>query len=443
MSSKARQTYEAEVIDVVHHQNGDVVDLYLRTPQGAIFSPSDGVGIPGAMAEKTLTKLKSLLKNTDNHERLIHHAGHAGPDYAAPSISFLARLLTKAKATIKGKCDRCPYSSVIKKHTACLQMALEDKDLTETLRANYSVHDLVELFPKVMDAQDIIDLQPKEHGNKTYTVDGRQSVIRNGVKCFRLNVTKDDGPAFRALFGEAPPKGTKPGQNSSYLRSLKAGDKITINDGLKPGPTIPEHMKSERPILLVAQGNAMIRMLSLLEDLKQRKDQGAQFGDIILVGSFKTKQDVLELEALTEYLDNGTLGQLHLCLSREDQPASFAHPKINSHEGIRVQKLFDKAPFKTLDDPFVLLSGGLSFYSGEGSVGEFLADRYTYNLDDIDDNKRTHNDMRVSKSSNRRHELQGQIYEALDPHIALKHFEGGGSAPQQPNHPKALCRRKI
>lgn len=414
MNIEAKRTCDVEVMDVIRHQDGKVADLFLRMPDGFEFAPSDGIGIPASLSQQTLFKLKALLKGRDGQELLVPQNGFPGPDYAAPSDELLDCLLSKVQSAMDDKSDECPFHKAIKHNAIRLKTVLNDKDLKERLKANYSVFDLLSLFPRILSPMDVVEFQPKEHGNKTYTVDGRSFVQKNGVKCFRLNVTQDDGLAYRTLFGEESPEGTKPGQASSYLRGLEIGDMLTINVGIKPGPQIPKFDNGDRAILLVAQGNAMIRMLSILEDIKTRKAAGEVFGPVFLVGAFKTGDDVLELAELIPYLDNATLSELHLCMSREEKAVEYDHVLVSGHSGVRVQDLFHAYPFSKLHNPFVLLAGGQRFFEGSGSVGQFLADRFGYDLDEITFDKKMHDDMRVSHSPDRRHELQGRPYEAID-----------------------------
>ncbi len=416
---QARQTFDVEVIDVVRHRNGRVVDLFLRTPDGLEFEPSAGVGIPASLSRDVLSKLTASLKGNEGERLLKPHDGFSGPDYAAPSDALLQCLLSKSIKEVIERGNSGASHQVFQQRSACLKKVLDDKNLQESLKANYSVFDLLDLFPGILSPMDIVKHQPKEHGNKTYTVDGRSFVQRKGVKCFRINVTQDDGVTYRGLFGEQQPNGAKIGQASSYLRSLEVGDTLTVNRGIKPGPQIPRFKKSDRAILLIAQGNATIRMLSLLEDIKIRKAEGKVFGPVLLIGSFKRQAEILELEELRPYLDDGTLSELHLCLSREQDPQVSSHDLITFHAGFRVQHLFDTCPFSSLDRPFVLLAGGPHFYQGSGSVGQFLADRFGYDLGAITLGKQTHDDMRVSSSPNRRHELQGVPYQTG--HLSLTH----------------------
>lgn len=427
MSSKGKKTIAVEVMDVTVHHGGKSVDLYLRQPADMDFAPSDGIGIPASLLPQDYAEVQSLLAVQDGVEGLLPRKGKAGPDYAAPSNKFLDRLLRKACKALNEKAGCSAFNQDLKKNTACLQAAMADKALKERLQANYSVIDLLRLFPRIMSAEDIIDLQPREKGGKTYTVDGRDSVIRNGVKCFRINIAQDDGKAYRALFGETQPEGTKPGQCSTYLRGLKAGDTLAINAAVKPGPSIPNFNGVVRPVVMVCQGNAMIRVLSLLEDIRQRKAAGESFGPVKLVGAFKTQDDILELEELRSYLDDGTLDDLHLCLSRESAEIASGNEHIHMHSGIRAQSLLATDEFTQLDDPFAVVSGGLIFCEGQGSVGAYVADLYGRDIKEVIDQKRTHKDMRVSKSPNRQHSLQGQPYQGIDPAQALAQFGQKGT----------------
>ncbi|MEM6780822.1 MAG: hypothetical protein AAF569_03065, partial [Pseudomonadota bacterium] len=239
MNIELKQTCDIEVIDVIKHQDGKVVDLFLRKPESLEFGASDGVGIPASLSPQMLFKLKGLLKGRDGEELLLPVNGKAGPNYASPSDELLECMLSKAYAAIARNNHLCPFYDTIKLNVGYLKIVLVDESLKEILKANYSIFDLLSLFPKVLAPMDIIEFQPKEHGNKTYTVDGRIGIQRKGINCFRLNVTQDDGPAYRALFGEQQPKGIKPGQASTFLRSLKIGDTLTINVDIKPGPKIP------------------------------------------------------------------------------------------------------------------------------------------------------------------------------------------------------------
>lgn len=403
-----KPTRDLKVVDVVRHQSGKVVDLYIEKPADMEFNPSDGVGIPASFNETEFKKLKGLLTGCQDAELLLPHEGMPGPDFASPSIAFLENLIDRAIAYLEDKSDACPYHSGIRRNLKRLEQIVEDPDLTEILQANYSVIDILQLFPRILYAQDIINHQPQEKGGKTYTVDGRSCVKRDGVDCFRLNITQDDGPAYRALFDERTPAGSKPGQSSSYLRSLKKGDVVKINAAVKPGPQIPDVLSDERAVILVAQGNAMIRLLSILEDIKERKQNGEVFGPVYVLGAFKHKDEVLEVEALKPYLDDATLSELHLCLSRDSESEQYDHSLIQIHHEKRVPELFQEPPFNGLGKPFILIGGGHDFAI---SVGKIAAELHGYDFENVLENKKDHSDMRISKSPNRRATLQGEHYE--------------------------------
>lgn len=429
MSSEPKKTRDAEIIDTVFQQGGRVIDIYLRQPEDMDFDVSHGIGVPASLLPHKFAELKSLLSSLDGQEGLLPHDGLPGPDYAALSDSFLECLLTKACAMVDAQNNLPLGQQDLKKNTACLYMAMNDPELKDRLKANYSVFDLLKLFPRVVRAQDVIERVPKEKGGKTYTVDGRDTVMRNGVKCFRINVTQDYGPAHRALFGETKAEGVKPGQASSYLHGLKAGDTLTFNEKVKQGPPVPALGGDARPVLIVSQGNALIGVLSLIEDIRKRKASGESFGPVILVGAFKSQEDIMELEELRPYLDDGTLSDLHLCLSDEKQTFADAHDNIHVHSGTRIQELLATQRFTQLDDPFVWLTGGENFCEGAGSVGAYIADLYGLDMDEIMDQKKVHKDMRISRSPNRRHSAQGQPYPPIDTLQALAKFSQRGEAP--------------
>lgn len=416
-----KDTHDLRVIDVIQHQNGETVDLYLEMPKGFSFKASDGIGIAASMTDAQLSRIGQLLARTDDINLLVPQRGYTGPNYASPSDSFLDCLYHKALQKLKSSPD-FPLRDELEHRTACLYQISSDTNLKNRLQANYSVPDMLELFPSILDADDITQHQPKEHGNKTYTVDGRKHIEKKNTKCFRLNITKDDGHSYRALFGETDPIGTKPGQTSTYLRNLQAGDQLIVNSNIKSGPQIPSMQCTDRPVLLVTQGNALIRMLSVLEDIKSRREQGSLLGPVILVSAFKTHSDVLEIEEIRPYLDDGTLSELHLCLSREQTDYDYNHDLITVHKGKHIQDIHLGAPFPYLERPFILLAGGQNFYRGENSVGKFLSDHYGYDFDDITSDRKNHGDMRISSSSDRKLQIQGEPYKSIDVSAALGLF---------------------
>ncbi|MEM6603104.1 MAG: hypothetical protein AAF621_03560 [Pseudomonadota bacterium] len=405
-----KETYALDVIDVIRHQDSETVDLFLRQPEELEFFASDAIGVPASLPFETLSELKSMLNDLEYEDYLVPYKGYPSPDYAFPSDALLRQCVTNSDLFLKNARAEGESYKVIRQNTSHLKTILENQDLTEKLKANYSVIDLVKLFPNILSAKNILEHQPKEHGNKTYTVDGRPHIFKNDTKCFRINVKYEACPTYRALFNEENPEGIKLGQSSSYLHSLEVGDKLIINTAKKPGPQIPEFSDEARAIIIVTQGNSLIRMLSVLEDIKQRKEKGEKFGKILLIPAFRTQKHILELGEIKPYLQKKTVDELHLCLSRENKAIEYDMPSIVAHCGHRIQKLFDNGPLSKIEKPFILLGGGEAFSEQPQSVAKFLADRFGYDFADVLNKKQTHKDMRISNSPDRKPSLQGVAY---------------------------------
>jgi len=460
---KHKETVEVRVTGVVRHPNGRIVDITLEYDWEFKFEPSDGIGIPASLSEKQLIEICSLLREDVDPNYRLHltpHQGYPGPNYAEITDEFIERLIEASISILHRVHKDLPFYEELEKKVAIIFHIKQRLFLSECLKSNYTVIDILRLFPDILTAQDIVETIPPEHGNKTYTPDTR--ILEPGKeKQFRINVLKETGPrSYRALFGE---KGTfveKTGMSSGYLHSLKPGDTLAINRKLKKGPKLPKFKERNagRPILMISQGNSAIRFLPLLEDIRQRRAAGEKIGTVVFVGAFRTRTEILELSQLRLYVADGTVSTAHFTLGHEEPIAGWEkHEKgIYLHPGKRIQKIIEQPLFDHIllsplgwlfsdmvqsqinffkffalaalslgsfckkKNPFIFVSGGEKFVlDKKDSAGAFLADRYGYIFPS---EGKTDGDIRYSSSKCSIPQSQGIEYRPLEGHKALENL---------------------
>ncbi|GAB5387924.1 MAG: hypothetical protein Alpg2KO_08920 [Alphaproteobacteria bacterium] len=397
---KFRPSRALTVLKTRHHADGRFVDLWLERPKDLKLADMAGLGIPASLSKRDLAEISDLLVGACDPETtgLLPRNGLPMPNLAAPTDDFLGRLLKQVS-------QHAPASDKGKRLRACLA----NPERKAQLQANYSVIDLLSLFPRMLSEQDLLQTLPPEAGSKTYTVDSRPMTV-NGKPALRLSIAQEDGPAFHALFGEASPMGNKPGQASSYLRQATVGDRITIMQQTKGKPLEPAFHDPARPILLIAQGNAMIKMLPILEHLRQSRRNIAGAAPVTLIGAFQTEADILELEELSPYLADGTVQSLHLCLSREPAAPSRQSGNLHVHMGGRVQKLMAQGAISFDALPHAFICGGRAFCRHDGSVGHYVRHHLQARFPD---QAGTDDPVQTSSSPDRRADRQGQSYPPL------------------------------
>jgi NAD(P)H-flavin reductase len=427
-TNKSKKTHSLKVLDIKHHNNGRFIDLYIEQPDDMSFKTLSGVGIPGSLTDDLFKKAVKLLTKSDKKDldALLPNNGLPAPDFAAPTDQFLKLLLSKSLQKLKAGNGN---NTTLKANTACLWSALHDGGTANILKANYSVIDLLELFPDLISAKDILDTLPPEHGNKTYTVDARKTIQTGNRNVFRINVAKADGPSYRALFGEKKPEGLKKGIASTYLRELKKGDELLINAAVKT----PEPLKTldeDRPLLLIAQGNSMIKMLPILEEIQQRAVLGKKKQEVVIISAVQSEKDILELEHLKKYLDDNLLDALHICLSEGNSSVSHTKNKISFHYNTKIQNLFSKSAPPLLSKPYIFVCGGKGFCEGSSSVSKAAADFYGFAFPDNNEKN-----IRISSAPDRRHALQGKPYPSVNPQDTIKAFDNRGNKCGNNPHP--------
>lgn len=474
------------------HQ-AETVDLFLPIPNGIKMKPGQSVKIQHGLSPRKFKEVlgnlktendgfdvKKLLPSTEDAPEVITEVQGRGISWVSPSKDLLMIIQKKL-----------PKNHAHKKH---LDKILSNKDLLDEAQKNYNVLEILDVFKDIITPKELFENQYNfsNDGHRptnvaaTYTPDTRPNEGEAYATEMRLNIKPASAPALHRLFGE--PKSEQSviqgGPTSHYLYSLQAGDKVVVHvaNDLARGPQLPifceeneaniEYSDSKnnelnkefrqkpgRDVLLFEQGNATIKFIPTLEDIKRRRlgqiRQGEDkagpkenIGATTLVLSFVNEQDILDFEKVLPYLKDGTLEDLHIVCSDSDLKKKLNRKieaftltdensdwgdKVKTHHGMRVDALFDPennnippehrlrclkdADTDETDDktelrtkPYIMSASGLGF---KASIEKIAQDHFGY---DVKGKK----NIQFTSSGNRTPESQGKTAsEALQAKIEI------------------------
>lgn len=250
----------------------------------------------------------------------------------APRRSDLKRLAAYAKDSVDKK--------------ALLRMASKEGKAEykeKILDAHFGLVDVLKMCPSIE--------APLEHflsfcpllQTRFYTISSSSSVHPKSIHITVAvtEATRKDGSMFKGVC-------------SSYLASLKPGDKVRV---FNRASTFRLPKKPTKPILMVGPGTGIAPFRAMLQERRYEKnDLKKDVGDSVLYfGCKKRSLDFLYEDELKSFKEDGVLTQLHLAFSREQ------------NQKVYVQNLLAKNAKETWD--LIDRDGGSIYVCGGVKMG--------------------------------------------------------------------------
>ncbi|TVQ84222.1 MAG: hypothetical protein EA357_03950 [Micavibrio sp.] len=348
------------------------------------LQPGGGIGLPGGADQTSISAIVGMLKIKNEKEKQLA-AALLQPNAPYPGI-LLTPPSEKLLQLLDKKLTERPCAELADAHQN-LKNILADGEKIAELQAAYDVADLLKIFPKLVTAEELLAAQGPAHGNKTFSlIDYGEMTADDGAQrqYLKISVLPEAGLHVQKLFGEGSKKVLHFGETSHYLAGLKPGDRLHINKTAKNKDDFYLPRDLSGGTVMIAQGNGAANFISMLKEIRQRKNAGEVVGAVNLVLAARDEDSVWGLKELKPYLDDGTVARLDIVLADtgvekgiEENPQEPFPQKTKAalyvHHGTRLADdsqdirsaatgLFDPAIEKTVYA--ALKNGGGVFISG-------------------------------------------------------------------------------
>lgn len=305
------------VTDIAEDGGTKNITILLEKGVKMDFQPGGAIGVPGRVDDTLAEELAAaLVAETEEEKKLAAALIQPNDPYPSVLLTAPSRELLEA---VDQKLDSLPRTDLAQHHRHLKEILQDDKKFVE-FQAAYDVADFLRLFPQTVTAEELLEKQGPAHGNKTYClVDYGEVKDENGDmrQYLKISVLPEAGLHMQKLFGEQE-EVLHFGETSHYLAGLSPGDKlhITAQPKNKDDFALPDDLSGGA--VFIGQGNGAAPFISMLKDIKRRRNAGEDVGPVHLVLAARDAEAVWGVKEIQPYLDDGTIARIDIALSEGD-----------------------------------------------------------------------------------------------------------------------------
>ncbi|MBL1146719.1 MAG: hypothetical protein HND56_04250 [Pseudomonadota bacterium] len=297
-------------------EDGGTKNITILLEKGAKmdFQPGGAVGVPGRVDKRLADEITAVLLTRNDEEKQLA-AVLLQPTAPYPSV-LLTAPSRELLEMVDQKLDALPRTDLAAHHKSLKAILQDDKKFAE-FQAAYDVSDFLNLFPQMVTAEELLAKQGPAHGNKTYClIDYGEMQDAEGEtrQYLKLSVLPEAGLHRQKLFGEQE-EVLHFGETSHYLAGLAVGDElhITAQPKNKADFSLPDDLSGG--VVMIGQGNGAVPFMTLLKEIKRRREAGEETGNVHLILAARDEGAVWGVKEIQPYLDDGTITRVDVALS--------------------------------------------------------------------------------------------------------------------------------
>lgn len=300
-------------------EDGGTKNITILLEKGAKMDlqPGGAIGVPGRVDDALIDEITAALITQDKEDKKLA-AALMQPNAPYPSVLLTAPSRDLLEM-VDQKLDALPRTDLAAHHKS-LKAILQDEDKFTEFQAVYDVTDFLRLFPQMVTAEELLEKQGPAHGNKTYClIDYGELQDADGEtrQYLKISVLPEAGLHTQKLFGEQE-EVLHFGETSHYLAGLEAGDELHISAEPKNKAdfNLPDDLSGG--VVMIGQGNGAVPFMTLLKEVKRRREAGDETGNVHLILAARDEGAVWGVKEIQPYLDDGTITRVDVALSDTD-----------------------------------------------------------------------------------------------------------------------------